>query len=104
MSANCIGYNRKDTVMIYTITFAIGSKQPDYDRLTAALRALGDATPALPSVWLLDSPYDANQIFEAIGRYLAHEDRLFVAEITDNSMGWIEEAASYWLSQKFGLY
>lgn len=90
--------------MIYIITYDMNTNHPNYDKVSTAIQSLGQAVPAFKSVWLLDSQYDANQVFEAVGCYLQHDNRLFVAEITDNSMGWIDQPASFWLSQKFGLY
>lgn len=90
--------------MIYIITYDINSNHPNYNKITETIQNLGQAVPALRSVWLLDSQYDASQIFEAVGRLLLHEDRLFVSEINDNSMGWIDQPATLWLCQKFGTY
>ena len=80
---------------------------PDEGRETALLAALElfeDRIQALDCVWLVCSPWSAEQIRSHLGRYLGPDDSLMVESLPTNNgwSGWVGEDVREWLSKHLG--
>ncbi len=73
---------------IYIISYDLWREPPEvYDRLIEALETAG-AWHAQESVWLLDSPYSAQQNFDWFRQFMHRGDQMLVAEL-NMSNTWV---------------
>lgn len=78
---------------IYIIAYDLHRKPPEaYDRLIHALRN-AKAWHAQKSMWLLDSPYSAQQNFDWFNQFLHAGDQLMITEITMNNT-WVTQQST----------
>ena len=81
--------------------------QPDEGReagLRTALEVIEDRCHALPSLWLICTPWTADQIRAYLGAYLGPEDSLLVEPMPVGRgwSGWMDETVKDWLLRHLG--
>ncbi len=72
--------------------------------LLAALEIFEDRCKALDSVWLVCSPWSAEQIRAHLGRYIGADDSLVVEALPVNKgwSGWVGTDVREWLTTHLG--
>ena len=85
--------------MLVVVTYDLRTPDQDYDRFHDTLKRQGRWWHYLSSTWLLSTKKTPQQIFDALEPHLGEDDRLFIAEITDNHQGWLPKKAWDWIER-----
>ena len=79
--------------------------QPDDRReadLLKALEVFEDRCHAMPTLWLVSTPWTTEQIDAYLRRFLAPEDSLLVEPVGQGWSGWMGQDVRNWLLRHLG--
>ena len=87
---------------LYLILYQLKRPQQEYQQLYAAIRNLGPSrhlSSSLTSAWMVLHAGSADTIRDILMAYVDENDRIFVAEVTVNSSGWLDNDDIAWITQ-----
>lgn len=74
--------------MMVLITYDLTQPGRDYEKLFAAIRALGNWCHALESVWILDTQWGAIQIRDNLKLHVDANDKIFTVRMQRDWGSW----------------
>lgn len=86
--------------MVYSINYDLNNPGQNYEKVRAAVEALGPAVKALHSTFLLHSTLDATQVWTRIAHAFDQNDRCLISEITHNNAGWMGQNVWNWINAR----
>ena len=87
----------------YVITYHLRNTWDDYSQFYEALKTnYPEYQHALEETWFIKTDDEPQQILDNIKPYLKSNDTIFVVEITDNYVGWMQKAVWKWLKMENG--
>jgi hypothetical protein len=75
------------------------SEGDGYERVTDAIRSLGEWWHHLESTWLVKTDHTPDQIRDLLKEYVSSDDQLLVIDISQDPAAWfgVNDAGSRWL-------
>ncbi|MFB2938361.1 hypothetical protein ACE1B6_24200 [Aerosakkonemataceae cyanobacterium BLCC-F154] len=80
------------------VTYDLNKRGQNYQKLTEAIKSLGDWWHYLDSTWLLKTRLTTEQVANRLKQEIDDNDSLLVIEVNPhNSRGWLPEEAWDWI-------
>ncbi len=83
----------------FLVTYDLRQPGRDYADLYDAIKRGRTWWHFLESVWLLDTPESADDIWKSVRGCIDENDFLLVIEVRDNVQGWLPQDAWRWIHQ-----
>lgn len=78
--------------MKYIVTYDLNNSGKNYEGLIGAIKKM-DYCPLLKSAWLVKTSSSATSIYNSLAPFFDKDDRILVAEINSNHMGFLSADA-----------
>ncbi len=86
--------------MVYQISYDLKKPGQDYSGLFEAIKSLGSWWHYLESSWLVDTHYNASQIFERVKGHIDQNDLILIIGVTNDYAGWLPQKAWDWIKSR----
>ena len=86
--------------MIYQISYDLKTPGQDYSGLYEAIKSLGSWCHHQKSNWLVDTHFNASQIFDKLKGHIDQNDLLLIINVGNDYAGWLPKTAWDWIKQR----
>ena len=87
-------------LMVYSVNYDLNNPGQNYEKVKAAVEALGPSIRVLKSTFLVSCPLSASVVWDKISWAFDTNDRAFISQVTSNHAGWLGTDLWNWLSPK----
>ena len=86
--------------MIYAINYDLKKPGQDYTDLHEAIKSCGDWWHFLGSTWLVDTPLNAQDVWQRLAPLVDGNDIVLVIGVTREYQGWLPQQAWDWINAR----
>ena len=86
--------------MVYVVSYDLRKPGQDYKGLFDELEASSSWWHYLESTWLIETPADANQLYNRLAKHLDQGDSILVIQAGIDRQGWLPKKAWEWIKRE----
>lgn len=86
--------------MVKLISYDLNQPGQNYQSLTREIKKLGDCVKPLESLWLVDTPLSADQIYQKLNSFVDNSDRILIIAVSSDYQGYLSREIWDWMNSR----